>query len=120
AVEEESGLRSIQVFDQQGTAVHKVFLTERSELAAWAPLLERFRADQQSAVLDLRPEPPPVIRKADPLIDAAALRADWAALQDTHHFFAMLKKHQVTRTQALRLAGRDWVEPLAPAELPRL
>ena len=30
--------RSIQVFDQQGVAVHKVYLTERSELDAWQPL----------------------------------------------------------------------------------
>ena len=40
-------------------------------------------------------------------VDAAALRTDWAALQDTHHFFAMLKRHALTRTHALRLAGRE-------------
>ena len=32
----------------------------------------------------------------------------------------MLKRHDVARTQALRLAGREWAEPLATAELPRL
>jgi putative hemin transport protein len=120
AVEEESGQRSIQVFDRQGTAVHKVFLTERSELAAWAPLLERFRAGEQSAELDLQPAPPPAPTQPDERIDVAALREGWAALQDTHHFFGLLKQHGATRTQALRLAGRQWAEPLAPAELPRL
>ncbi|MDM9653071.1 ChuX/HutX family heme-like substrate-binding protein [Pseudomonas sp. CW003PS] len=38
--------RSIQVFDQQGVAVHKVYLTEHSELGAWQPLIERFAGEQ--------------------------------------------------------------------------
>ena len=44
----------------------------------------------------------------------------WAALQDTHHFFALLQKHGVRRTQALRLAGEEWAEALAPSELPKM
>lgn len=121
AEQTERGLqRSIQVFDRQGTAVHKVYLTERSEEAAWAPLVERFRAEVQSAELDLQPLPEAKAPRADAEVDAAALRADWAQLKDTHHFFAMLKRHDVARTQALRLAGRDWAEPLATAELPKL
>lgn len=112
--------RSIQVFDQQGTAVHKVYLTDRSEEVAWAPLVERFRAAEQSAELDLQPLPTPQAPRADADVDAVALRTDWAQLKDTHHFFAMLKRHDVARTQALRLAGREWAEPLATAELPKL
>ncbi len=112
--------RSIQVFDRQGLAVHKVFLTESSELSAWAPLVERFRAEQQSAELDLQPLPERPAPRAAAEVDAAALRTDWAALQDTHHFFAMLKRHALTRTQALRLAGREWAEPLDCTELPKL
>lgn len=111
--------RSIQVFDRQGVAVHKVYLTERSEVAAWAPLLERFSAEQ-SAELDLQALPAAPTRKADERIDRQALRDGWAALQDTHHFFALLKKHEVARTQALRLAGSQWAEPLATGELTRL
>lgn len=112
--------RSIQVFDRQGTAVHKVYLTDKSEEAAWEPLVERFRAAEQSTELDLQPLAERPAPRADAEVDVAALRADWAELKDTHHFFAMLKRHDVARTQALRLAGRDWAEPLATAELPRL
>ncbi len=108
--------RSIQVFDQQGVAVHKVYLTERSELGAWQPLVERF-AGEQSAELQLLPAPAAPARKADAEIDSQALREGWSALQDTHHFFALLKKHQVARTQALRLAGEQWAQPLAISEL---
>lgn len=112
--------RSIQVFDRQGTAVHKVFLTDKSDVAAWAPLVARFRAEEQSDLLDLQPATPKAEPLADEQIDVTALRDGWAALKDTHHFFALLKKHKVERTQALRLAGREWAEPLDTAELPRL
>lgn len=112
--------RSIQVFDHQGVAVHKVFLTEDSHLAAWAPLVERFRAQQQTAELALQPQAERPAVRADGDVDAAALRADWAELKDTHHFFAMLKRHAVARTQALRLAGGEWAERLDTAELPVL
>lgn len=112
--------RSIQVFDRQGTAVHKVFLTEQSDLAAWDPLVRSFTAAEQHADLELVPLEPKAAELADGEIDVAALREGWAALKDTHHFFALLKKHKVQRTQALRLAGREWAEPLDTAELPRL
>lgn len=110
-------LRSVQVFDHQGTAVHKIYLTERSELEAWEPLLARFRDEQQSSELALKPMPAPATVQPDAAIDGDALRAGWAALKDTHHFFALLKNHGAARTQALRLAGREWAEPLAPEAL---
>jgi len=123
AIEEQTGKgvqRSIQVFDRQGVAVHKVFLTEDSQLDAWAPLLERMRMAEQSADLELRPLPQAESVQADALVDVNSLRVGWSTLKDTHHFFALLKKHGTTRTQALRLAGREWAEPLAVSELPTL
>ncbi|WP_417662953.1 hemin-degrading factor [Pseudomonas sp.] len=111
--------RSIQVFDHQGTAVHKVFLTETSELAAWEPLVERFRAPQQSTELQLQAPPEPLAVKPDSEINQQTLRQGWSELKDTHHFFALLKKHGAGRTQALRLAGEEWAEPLDPSELTR-
>ncbi|GIZ12242.1 hemin-degrading factor [Pseudomonas sp. NCCP-436] len=103
--------RSIQVFDQQGVAVHKVFLTERSEVAAWQPLVERFRGEQDADLQLQAPAPAPQL-KDDAAIDVQSLREGWAALKDTHHFFALLKRHEVARTQALRLAGVQWAEKL--------
>lgn len=123
AIEEQTSRgtqRSIQIFDQQGTAVHKVFLTAESHLPAWEPLLERFRAAEQSPQLDLQVLPAAAPVKADSEIDVAGLRSGWAALKDTHHFFALLQKHAVRRTQALRLAGEEWAEALPPSELPKL
>lgn len=117
---ERGQLCSLQVFDHQGVAVHKVYLTEHSDSNAWEALVARFRCPEQSAELALLPPPAAKATRADAEVDVAALRADWAQLKDTHHFFAMLKRHDLARTQALRLAGREWAEPLATEELPKL
>lgn len=112
--------RSLQVFDRQAAAVHKVFLTEDSDLDAWAALLARFGDAEQSPVLPCEPLPAREPERPDAHIDVSGLRASWAALKDVHHFHAMLNHHGVGRLQALRLAGREWAEPLAPAALPDL
>jgi putative hemin transport protein len=54
--------------------------------------------------LDLAPAVSAAARP-DAEVDTAALARDWDALTDTHEFFPMLRRHGVTRTQALRLAG---------------
>lgn len=112
--------RSLQIFDQGGQAVHKVFLTPGSDLAAWSDLLRDFRAGEQTYARP--PASPPVtpLERADAAVDVTALRAAWAALQDTHQFFPLLKRHGVSRLQALRLAGPQWAEPLELSALPEL
>ncbi len=112
--------RSLQVFDRQGVAVHKVYLTENSDLDAWTALTECFAEPDQSMPLDLQPREPAPAARPDEAVDVDVLRLGWAELKDTHHFFALLKKHGVQRTQALRLAGRDWAERLPLTELPML
>lgn len=108
--------RSLQVFDRYGQAVHKIYLTDASDLLGWVRLTEQLRDDSTEA-LAIEQRPLPQLPRADAEVDQPALASDWAALKDTHHFFAMLRKHQLTRTQALRLAGSEWAERLAPGAL---
>lgn len=110
--------RSLQVFDQQGVAVHKVFLTEHSDLDAWGALLARFAEADQSRELGLQPAPARAAERDDRQVDTAALAEDWSKLKDVHHFHAMLNRNQVGRLQALRLVGRQWAEPLVTGALP--
>ncbi len=112
--------RSVQFFDAQGAAVHKVYLTEQSDLDAWSLFVERFAAESQSSVLHTEPAAITPEALADSAIDVTKMRERWAALKDTHHFFALLKNAKATRLQALRLAGSEWAEPLAPSDLPKL
>lgn len=114
----EVGLRrSLQFFDSAGVAVHKIFLTEDSDIGAFEALVARHAAGDQSPgeIVD------PVAAAADERdvgeIDAAELRAAWAAMRDTHDFVDLLRRFGATRTQALRLAGREWAEPLPASSL---
>lgn len=96
--------RSLQFFDATGTAVHKVFAREGTSTDAWLDLVTRFAdARQRPGLLAAVPEARPA-ETPDAGIDVGAFRRDWAALRDTHDFFPLLRRHGVTRTQALRLA----------------
>ncbi|WP_431282757.1 hemin-degrading factor [Humitalea sp. 24SJ18S-53] len=97
---------SIQIFDRDGEAVHKIFADPAStDMAAWTALVAAFATDQPAPPPEAAvPRPAPV---AEGLVDANALRADWLALRDTHDFFALLRKHKASRRQALSLAGTD-------------
>ena len=113
AVSEEvrSGLRhSIQIFDTDGTAIHKVYAVEATDMDAFNALIEKYRAEEQSPDLALRPVEPKAADLADEEIDGEGLLERWAALQDTHDFFPMLKALKAGRLQALRLAEGRWTE----------
>jgi len=104
--------RSLQFFDAAGHAVHKIFLTPQSELAAWEALVTRFADDDQEPGMAVTASPAPAVELPDARVDVAGFRAGWADLRDTHDFFALLKKHSVSRLQALRLAEPRFVQQL--------
>ncbi len=107
-------VRSLQFFDASGTAVHKVFAKPGTDLVAWDALLQRFAAPGQEPGLLPQPAPAHEAERPDAEVDVAAFRADWAALRDTHEFFALLKRHRLGRVQALRLAEPRFVLPVEP------
>lgn len=118
AIEDEtkSGIRrSLQVFDFDGTAVHKIYLRSESDLDAYRALVESHRADDQGAELQVLAPVEPPIERPDGEIDAEGLRRRWLDLRDVHDFFGMLRDFGVGRQQAFRLVGIDLAQPVAPA-----
>ena len=105
--------RSLQFFDRDGSAVHKIFLQETSSVEAFDSLTTEYRAAEQSNVLAVGARGTPLLPEETVAeVDQAAFRRDWAALQDTHEFFGLLKKHGVGRTQALKLVEGEFATPL--------
>jgi putative hemin transport protein len=101
---------SLQFFDQHGTAIHKIFVTDASDRAAFDRLRDEFETSElppafDRAGADLAPAPKP-----DTEIDRAALLSGWEQLEDTHEFTRLLHRLGATRTQAFRLAGAPWAE----------
>ena len=96
--------RSLQFFDGGGDAVHKVFLRPASNVTAWEGLVWAFLDADQSTGIAVNAAEPKAAELPDTEIKVTALREAWASMRDTHEFFKVLKDHQVSRLQALRLA----------------
>ncbi len=101
-------LQSIQIFDKDGTAIHKIYLTKDSDFSAYENLVEKFKSDDQTAHLEVESKPAKKADKPDAEIDVENFRAAWKELKDTHDFFPLMKKFEVGRKQALRLADEEF------------
>ena len=110
---------SLQFFDAHGTAVHKIFVREATQLVAWHAVIADFTAAEQVMPAFTPPAPPAAVQP-DTAIDASGLLADWAALQDTHDFFALLNRHGAERQQSFRLAQGVHTQPLATSAIDAL
>lgn len=101
--------RSLQFFDTSGTAVHKVFVKPTTDLAVWDRLVADFAVAETAPGLEPVALPAPATETPDTEIDVEAFHQAWASMRDTHEFFGLLRRHGVTRTQALRLAEPRFV-----------
>ncbi|PNM25348.1 hemin-degrading factor [Yersinia enterocolitica] len=95
---------SIQFFDQQGDALHKVYATEQTDMVAWQAVLAKFISTENPA-LPLEALSTPEV--AEPTVDDATVDTEWRAMTDVHQFFQLLKRNNLTRQQAFRAVGDD-------------
>jgi len=105
---------SLQFFDAAGHAVHKIHATGETEMPAWRKLVGEFALGADALAPVYVPRAAAPVPRPDAEIDVAGLREAWQSLRDTHDFFAMLKKFKVGRFQAMRLAGAERAQSLAP------
>lgn len=101
---DEGPRHSLHFFDQDGTAVHKIYLTAKSNLPAYEEIVNAYRSANQSSAQVVIPLEKPAADKPDSEIDVEGFRKAWLATNDTHDFFILLRKFGVGRHQALRLA----------------
>ncbi|MCR9213723.1 MAG: hemin-degrading factor [Proteobacteria bacterium] len=97
--------KSLQFFDKEGQAIHKVYLTHKSNEAAYDDLVTKHRHPKQATSIEIEPYPSREPETPDSEIDWPAFRTAWEELQDTHDFFPLLRKFKVTREQAFRNVG---------------
>lgn len=102
-------LKSIQVFDKAGDAITKIYLQESSNEDAFNRIVSDFRAADQDGFINTIPYAA-ASPAAEP--DHQALLNDWAQLKDTHDFFGMLRKHNVRRYEAMKIAQDHFTVPL--------
>ncbi len=116
----EGDRRSLQFFDKDGEAVHKIYLTERSDVQAYEALVETYKAPEQGVPLQTAVVEKSAAETPDSEIDVAGFRQAWLNLQDTHRFFGMLRDFGVSRRQAMRLAPEGHAMPISVASLKRI
>ena len=98
--------RSLQFFDAQGMAVHKVHARPATDMAAWDRLIASLRHDKQDDAIVLAPAAAP-----EPIGEPAGveqLRHRWQAMTDTHQFFGVLRDLNLPRLDALEMVGEDY------------
>ena len=106
--------RSLQFFDKQGTAVHKVHLRPASNLNAYNSIVEDFRLDDQSQDFVAEAKVESITDSEAVPVDVAALRDEWSRMTDTHQFHGLLRKLKVGRREALQSVGEDYAWKLQP------
>jgi putative hemin transport protein len=105
--------RSLQFFDAQGDSIHKIFLEDPARNDAFDALVREHAAEDQAPGERVAAAPTTVPERPDAEIDREGLRRAWDAMTDTHEFHRLLGTYGVTRTQALRLAGRERAREVA-------
>ncbi|MEM8958842.1 MAG: ChuX/HutX family heme-like substrate-binding protein [Pseudomonadota bacterium] len=111
-------LRSLQVFDAAGDAVHKVFLRGHSNHDAWKKhVAEIAIVGDQSFVPEGRV---PTEGAKTNTEKADTLRQEWARLTDTHQFLRLVSKLKMNRLGAYRIAGAPFARPLEPASVDQM
>jgi putative hemin transport protein len=103
-------LKSLQFFDAQGHATHKVYLREHSDHAAYEAFVERWADAEQTPGMTVVDAPALPVPTPDADIDVPAFHSAWHAMTDTHQFFGLLRKFRLARTQALRLAESRYAQ----------
>lgn len=104
---------SLQMFDNEGVAMLKIFLTDASNVEAYHEIVAGLRSEDQTPFLQVDPPAARVVETPDSEIDVEGFQAAWRGLLDTHDFFDMTREFGVTRTQAIRLAPEGFTEKVA-------
>ncbi len=111
ATGEQGPKRSIQVFDAAGDAVHKVFLEDRSDIAAFDAMVADLRLPDQDQPFVVNARVPVSGPMADPA-KAPGLRSAWSAMTDTHQFMALTRKLKMNRLGAYHIVGAPFAQRL--------
>ncbi|MEW6023777.1 MAG: ChuX/HutX family heme-like substrate-binding protein [Pseudomonadota bacterium] len=112
--------RSLQFFDAQGNAVHKLYVRSDAGVAVFDKLVTDFRHPQQDARLAIAPAVAKTPPKPDGAIDVAEFRAAWTDMTDVHQFNRIVSEFGMTREQAMRLGPAGMVRKVQPGAVRQL
>lgn len=106
--------RSLQFFDENGAAIHKIYPKDAAGVAVFDKLVADFRHPDQQAALKVAARAPKAAELADSKVDVKEFQQAWNEMSDVHQFNRLLTEFKITREQAMRLAPAGMVQRLKP------
>lgn len=102
---------SIQFFDKNGDAIHKVYTCEDTDMNAWQDIISHYTSiDNPPLVLETvssysNSEISDEVKKQ--------IEQQWRDMSDVHQFFTLLKAHNLSRQQIFRIVSNElaWEVP---------
>ena len=99
---------SLQFFNAQGVAVHKIFARDATDRDAFQSVVDTYTAPEST--VQFEPAEDKAVPRDDGTIDARGLSDAWRAMQDTHEFFGLLNKFEAERQQSFRLTEGEFTQ----------
>ncbi|WFB37713.1 ChuX/HutX family heme-like substrate-binding protein [Kiritimatiellota bacterium B12222] len=107
--------QSLQVFDREGQAVHKIFMREHTHEDAWHSLVTSMEHPLNTPFIAQACTQPSHVDPAS--IDVKSFRENWDIMKSTHEFFGLLHRFNINRIDALRIAGNKRAIAVNPNSL---
>jgi putative hemin transport protein len=104
--------RSLQFFDTNGTAIHKVFLSDEGDGLQFDHLVDVLESDDQSPTEDIAPSTRRILRRREHDVDVEGVRAGWELLGSALDLQGLIDSLGTTRSQAFHLVGPGLAERL--------
>lgn len=112
----ENGRLSFQFFDDNGEAVHKIYLTNESNQDVFETIRVKYTAgDQNPPVIIHTLRDTQAANASD--VDVDGFQEAWVGMEDTHEFFGILKRFSVPRRLAMDIAPQGFAAQLNVAAL---
>lgn len=112
--------RSLQFFDAQGNAAHKVYVKSEAGVAVFDKIVADFKHPQQVSELKIVAAAPKAPEQADSAVDVKEFQLAWKEMTDVHQFNRIVSEFKLTREQAMRLAPQGVVQKIGPQGLRKL
>lgn len=114
AVQEQSprGNRSsLQFFDNTGMAVHKIYLTPKSNQTAYQALANKYQAEDQSPIQSVSKQSSSCEKEE---IDYSNLLRAWRAMENSNEIHHAIEVLGVTELQVIRKLDREFAFKVSP------
>lgn len=109
---------TIDIYNEAGVLATSFHGADKDAKAAIEELVRRYGTDHAEAQISNAGNRRPGLSDKD--VDVEAVRADWKAMTNVHHFEALLAKHRVGRLQAFRMMNGDFTHELTAEAFPDL